>query len=426
MGDTEKSEKPRRERRERRTADADEAAENPFGAYMQSENVLDKLKLLKYEQDFCKKFSMKPIHRYYFAESTDPNEQLWYFANLVSWLLSFLKQRYKAPDQYDDPNSIVTSVMMELRKAGVSVDVSQSKLKTGAGEEICQILNQLGQMALKSLKWTWGKPIHKHEDFQEQEDEEEAVEITTADMEAEEEIEEEDFDDEADAFIDGGAMAAEVAPSSERAEVLESNVTAAEWKIELERVLPQLKVHIRSDAKDWRTHLQQMQDNKTQIEGALKDTTQHLSKLEKDIAKTLEKIMSREKYINGQLETLVSEFRQQQDSLAATQERYKQASTTVTEYSRQLAAVSADLEAVKSQMDERGSSMTDASPLVKIKQALKALKTEISQMDLRIGVIQHVLLAAKVRQKGEIVQDMNADTSANNPFAVSDDDSAWP
>ena len=49
---------------------------------------------------------------------------------------------------------------------------------------------------------------------------------------------------------------------------------------------------------------------------------QHLTKLEKDIAKTLEKIMSREKYINSQLESLVSEFRQQQDSLAATQDKY--------------------------------------------------------------------------------------------------------
>ena len=62
-------------------------------------------------------------------------------------------------------------------------------------------------------------------------------------------------------------------PATERAEVLESKTTAAEWKIELERVLPQLKVHIRSDAKNWRSHLQQMQDNKKQIESALQDTT---------------------------------------------------------------------------------------------------------------------------------------------------------
>jgi estrogen-related receptor beta like 1 len=39
------------------------------------------------------------------------------------------------------------------------------------------------------------------------------------------------------------------------------------------------------------------------------------------------------------------------------------------------------------QLDERGTSMTDASPLVKIKQALTKLKMETSQMDVRIGVV---------------------------------------
>ena len=40
------------------------------------------------------------------------------------------------------------------------------------------------------------------------------------------------------------------------------------------------------------------------------------------------------------------------------------------------------------QMDERGSSMTDSSPLVRIKQTLTKLKSEISQMDVRVGVVR--------------------------------------
>lgn len=38
-------------------------------------------------------------------------------------------------------------------------------------------------------------------------------------------------------------------------------------------------------------------------------------------------------------------------------------------------------------MDERGTSMTDAGPLVKIKKSLTKLKSEIRDMDLRIGVV---------------------------------------
>jgi estrogen-related receptor beta like 1 len=36
-------------------------------------------------------------------------------------------------------------------------------------------------------------------------------------------------------------------------------------------------------------------------------------------------------------------------------------------------------------MDDRGSSMTDTAPLVKMKQAMQKLKGEIKQMELRIG-----------------------------------------
>ena len=42
------------------------------------------------------------------------------------------------------------------------------------------------------------------------------------------------------------------------------------------------------------------------------------------------------------------------------------------------------------QMDERGNSMTDASPLVSVKQALNKIKSEIADMDLRIGVVRSV------------------------------------
>ena len=52
--------------------------------------------------------------------------------------------------------------------------------------------------------------------------------------------------------------------------------------------------------------------------------------------------------------------------------------------------------------------MTDASPLVKIKQALTKLKMETSQMDVRIGVIQHVLLSASLRDKAAMVRSMHA------------------
>lgn len=121
-----------------------------------------------------------------------------------------------------------------------------------------------------------------------------------------------------------------------RAAVMESSTTSAEWKLEVERVLPQLKVQLRTETKDWRNHLSEMLTNKSEIEGALKHTnvcrqcsdltdkadiliTQgQLSKLQENVSKVLEKIESRERYINTQLDGLIREYRSAQDGFVAS------------------------------------------------------------------------------------------------------------
>ena len=50
-------------------------------------------------------------------------------------------------------------------------------------------------------------------------------------------------------------------------------------------------------------------------------------------------------------------------------------------------------------MDDRGASMTDTSPLVRIKKAFVSLKGELKNLELRIGVVGHSLMQAKLRHK---------------------------
>lgn len=179
-----------------------------------------------------------------------------------------------------------------------------------------------------------------------------------------------------------------------------------------------MQVHIRTDHKDWRAHTEQMRTHLSEITGSMTDTEKNLAKLQMDIGKTLEKIDSREKYLNKQLDHLMQEYRLQQDSLAGTTERYKQASVSVTDLSRQLARVTEQLEVIKAQMDERGTSMTDAGPLVKIKQALTRLRADVQEMELRIGVVQHTLLTAKLKNKNTVVHSMNTHSEFPEQYAV--------
>ncbi len=50
----------------------------------------------------------------------------------------------------------------------------------------------------------------------------------------------------------------------------------------------------------------------------------------------------------------------------------------------ELAVISDRVEELKTQMDDKGASMTDTSPLVKIKQALTNLKSEVKELEVLI------------------------------------------
>ncbi|XP_020602976.1 intraflagellar transport protein 57 homolog [Orbicella faveolata] len=355
---------------------ADAAADNASQGYMLTvgvmEEVLEKLKLLDYETDFCKQMGFRPLSRFEF----------------VSY--------------YDDPNATVSSILDEMKKLGVPADFPPGKLKTGSGEQICYVIDKLADEALKTRKFAWQKPQHAQEDFEEETMEDDEAELTLNKVEEEmmDEVEEEIEED--DSYLDLAGMKQqsqmnEMVDSSKPDSVMESTTDAAEWKLEVERVLPLLKVHIRTDNKDWRTHYEQMQQHSEGIKSSLTETRGHLDKLHHEISRTLEKISSREKYINNQLEHLLQEFRSLQDNLAESQ---------ITE----------ELESVKAQMDERGTNMTDAGPLVRIKQALTRLKQEVQQMEVRIGVVEHSLLVAKIRDRSAIREDMHAPVSDATTF----------
>lgn len=145
---------------------------------------------------------------------------------------------------------------------------------------------------------------------------------------------------------------------------LKPDVDEESWKLEVERVLPQLKVTIKNDSRDWRSHLQQMKSYKSSIDENLGTTKFQLEKIHKEISITLDKISNREKYFNRELENILDEYRNLQDQLSKVKDNYKNISTGVAERNRELYKLNDRLESVKQQMEERGSSMTDGSMLL--------------------------------------------------------------
>uniref|UniRef100_A0A8C2J578 Intraflagellar transport protein 57 homolog n=1 Tax=Cyprinus carpio TaxID=7962 RepID=A0A8C2J578_CYPCA len=286
---------------------------------------------------------------FFFIKNVLQNVRQFYLYSIIAaWLISLCGQPFDTPQEYDDPNATISNILSELRALGGQLNFPPSKLK--------------------SVITRTHTHTHTHTHMKECE-------------------------------LSG----------SRPVVVLESDVDAAEWNLEVERVLPQLKVTIRTDNK-----VSNMTGgfilikciHQDGIITSLQDAK--LNHLREDISKTLEKVSSREKYLTTQLEHCISEYRQAQAQLNKEKELYQQASGGVTERSRILAEISEDLEKFKQEMEEKGSSMSDGAPVVKIRQSLTKLKQEIEQMDVRMGVVEHTLLQAKLREKNNMTRDMHA------------------
>ncbi|XP_060761891.1 intraflagellar transport protein 57 homolog isoform X2 [Neoarius graeffei] len=329
------------------------------------------------------------------------------FSVIAAWLITLCGQSFETPQEYDDPNAIVSNVLMHLRALGVLVDFPPTKLKSGSGEYVCYTLDRLAEEALKCRQFVWKRPLYPSEELEEKSVIGDDAELTLSKVE--ELTEEADEEDDVIDLEELKSRTSQNEATGLRPEmILESVTNSAEWNLEVERVLPQLKVSVCTDFKDWRSHVNQMHQHQDGIKSSLKEAKAFLDKLMEEISKTQEKVSSREKYVNTQLEHLITDYRNAQSKLCEAKELYQQGSGGVTERTRAIAEISEELEKVKQDMEEKGSSMSDGAPVVKIRQSLTKLKQEIQEMDVRMGVVEHTLLQAKLKEKNNMTRDMHA------------------
>ncbi|XP_012270491.1 intraflagellar transport protein 57 homolog isoform X3 [Orussus abietinus] len=381
---------------------------------LRMEDLLEKLKLLNYDIEFVQELKMKPINRHYFVSSTNPGEQFYVFTSLAAWLVRKAGKSFDPPQEYDDPNSTIAFILDHLRELSVPVEFPPNKLKQGAGEHAIYVLDYLADEALKAVKFKWKKiQIPPDEPTPEPEIDDDDAELILERVE--EEIIAEQEDEEDVLHIDDITRLYRqnavdlVKPDN----ILESKTDTEEWKLELERVLPRLKVTVKTDPRDWRAHLNQMKQHHANIATHLAGTKTQLERLHTDISNTFEKIKNRELHLNRQLEPVLTNFRSLQEELSKVKEQYRDVSGGVTERTRVLNKLNDELETTKREMDERGSSMTDGTPLINVKKTITRMKGEISEMNVRIGVLEYSLMCARLRDRTQLQEEMNSTSSTN-------------
>ncbi|CAK9795102.1 Intraflagellar transport protein 57 homolog [Anthophora quadrimaculata] len=404
----------------------------PYVMYIGMEDLLEKLKLLNYDNQFLPEFKMKALNRNYFITQTNPGEQFYTFTSLAAWLIRKAGGNFEPPQESDDPNATIALILDYLRDTNVPIEFPPNKLKQGSGEHAIYVLDNLANEALKAQKFQWKKvEIPPDEPNNEPDIEDDDAELILEKVE-EEMMAEYDDEDEDILHVDDitklyGQNFVSINETQKPDDILESKTNREEWQLELERVLPQLKVTIKtgtrhlmkilrsrivrkkfiSDSRDWRSHIEQMKQLRANIATNLTGTKSQLDKLHTDITNTLDKVKTRESYLNKQLEPILKEYQILQEELSKIKEQYRDVSGGVTERTRVFNKLSEELEHVKKEMDERGSSMTDGTPLINIKKTITKIKNEISEMNIRIGVLEYSLMCARIRDRTQLQEDMN-------------------
>lgn len=371
--------------------------------------ALEKLRLLDYETKYCRSKQIEPYPVNYFVmEDSNHSNQFTDFLSLVRWLMQECRVHDFTVDKYDSASESINNLMLALRQMEFSLDFPASKLRGGTGAEVCSILDFLAERALAANGFRFSEPQYPQEEFAQEAEVDDDTEVIGGDDEIPEDMLSDD-DDEAMYSEQVRTERTDELEESMRGK-MENGIDPVIWQTELERVGPRLKVRAAHSGKEWRTHIESTKKHGSVIEKILPDTRKQLARINDSIKSSVERLQSKERYMNSHFDSIIREYKEVQERLKSVQQRQASAGEAVGKYQNSLQGIVERLEDVKVQMDERNSGMTDTSPVVRIKKALQTLKRQIKEMELRMGVLSHTLMHAKMRQR--LSRDRNIEARA--------------
>jgi len=169
---------------------------------------------------------------------------------------------------------------------------------------------------------------------------------------------------------------------------------------ELQRVIPQLKVTIRSTNRDWRMHSEQVQRLERQLMGEFREARPVLEQQLEEASRAMERIASREQHLNEQFQPLLHTHRLRRNELAELQERYRESSGTLTARTDSLNAINREMELLKGQLEEQATQhLNGGAPILRVKQAIARLETQIFTMRVQIAATEQALLQSQLADR---------------------------
>jgi estrogen-related receptor beta like 1 len=155
--------------------------------YLIMDDVIEKLSLLDYENQFCKGWKHKKISRVYYAhppgDGEDELQRVHMLYDMIYWLISLNKDMVKKQGVFINFKDFkgktvdaLTKMINDLKKFGLPnvKNLKIENLRSGYGEVVCQLIDELVNMELYRREFEFGTPQIPDDDADEQSEEEDA------------------------------------------------------------------------------------------------------------------------------------------------------------------------------------------------------------------------------------------------------------
>ena len=360
-------------------------------AFQLSENLYHKLTLLNFQKNFiAKKHAGMVFPSDYFASQNNANEQFEMFKSLLKWLFSLLDRDAKFVSDYSDPISVCSNVIQELGACGVNVpsDVTPIKMKGGFGAEVCRLINLMLDRIMAAKGVTTKAPS-----FPKNKDKPQPTNEVVDDVE--EEVGSVNLD-EPDERLDGIATEE---TSTQQKRIIETDADPKEWYEECERVQSKLVISKVNERNEWRRHVDMARGYSSSVSELTQQVYKHLEKVSDNIEKNLEKIVANQNTLNNAFSDHFVEIKQSSERKKEVDSKIKVYAAKIKELSEEYNGLNSKYEEIQRKINEHNESATNDEPLLKIKKTIDDLKTELTRMDLHIGVLSNSIMNKSLKDR---------------------------
>ena len=274
---------------------------------------------------------------YFCQKNGRGGEQNVYFIALASWLVNQCGGKISSEQKYDDPVTIASNLLTEMKNVGIECGVPPNQLRQGYGSPICIVLLSLVDKVIQKIGFGFKKPKLEEKKGNSKEDgleiEDELPDLINNEI---------DYGDD----INGDEKkATNVKQAKEKEQeddgtgIMYSGTSQEDWQRELEKVSMKLKLEYgkinANGTSEWREHIQQIKQGGEKFNTAIPESRAVLENLSSEIDKSLEKIIKKEELLSKNHENIISDYKEKHKDRNIQINEYQQLNETVEELKRE-------------------------------------------------------------------------------------------